>query len=236
LKVQRDDLLRVQLQKERLIAFVVHDLKNPVNAMDLHAQVLLRDAASSASTRDSAAQIRNEARALNRMILNLLDLSKGDEGKLFARRAEVGLEELVRGLFDELALSAHGRRVRLESVLGPNTLHADPDLFRRILTNLVENAIRHAPLDTSVTLTLSSVTGGVEVRVADRGAGVPAEMRHRVFDPFMQLGKSFDRHETRTGRGLGLAFCKLAAEAHGGRIWIEDGSPGAVFCVSVPND
>src|SRR5262249_56334444 len=83
LKHQRDDLLRLQLQKERLSAFLVHDLKNPVNSMDLHAQLLLRDQGLSARSRDSAAQIRSEARQLVRMILNLLDISKADEGKLF---------------------------------------------------------------------------------------------------------------------------------------------------------
>jgi two-component system sensor histidine kinase/response regulator len=73
LKRQRDDLLRLQLQKERLTAFVVHDLKNPVNSMDLHAQVLLREKGLPATARDSATQIRTEARQLTRMILNLLD-------------------------------------------------------------------------------------------------------------------------------------------------------------------
>src|SRR4029077_1186125 len=79
LKHQRDDLLRVQLQKERLTAFVVHDLKNPVSSMDLNAQLLLRERGLSENAVASATQIRTEARHLNRMILNLLDVSKGDE-------------------------------------------------------------------------------------------------------------------------------------------------------------
>jgi two-component system sensor histidine kinase/response regulator len=236
LKRQRDDLLRVQLQKERLMSFVVHDLKNPVNAMDLHAQVLLRDPESSLSTRESAAQIRNEAKHLNRMILNLLDLSKGDEGKLSARRSDVVLESLVKGLFEELELTARARRIHLESSLRARTVRVDADLFRRVLTNLVENAIRHAPVDTSVTLTTGSSEGGIDVRVADAGVGIPNDMKDRVFDPFVQIGKNANQPVAREGRGLGLAFCKLAIEAHGGSIWIEDGAPGAVFCVSIPNE
>jgi DNA-binding response OmpR family regulator len=82
LRRQRDDLFRLQLQKERLTAFVVHDLKNPVNAMDLQAQIVLRDKSVGASARESAAQIRTEARHLTRLILNLLDISKADEGQL----------------------------------------------------------------------------------------------------------------------------------------------------------
>jgi len=84
LKRQRDDLQRLQLQKERLTAFVVHDLKNPVNAMDLHAQVVLRDRDLPKSVHASVLQIRTQARQLHRMISNLLDLSKSDEGKLSA--------------------------------------------------------------------------------------------------------------------------------------------------------
>ncbi len=95
LKRQRDGMVRLQLQKERLMAFVVHDLKNPVNAMDLHAQLLTRDRTLGESARESAAQIRSTARQLNRMILNLLDISKADEGKLTAKRDDIDLRALV---------------------------------------------------------------------------------------------------------------------------------------------
>jgi signal transduction histidine kinase len=75
---------------------------------------------------------------------------------------------------------------------------------------------------------------GVEIRVADAGTGVPPELRARVFERFAQAD---DGHagRARTSRGLGLAFCKLAVEAHGGRIWIEDATPGAVFCFRIPH-
>src|SRR5262249_51158707 len=99
LKKQRDDLMRLQLQKGRLMAFVVHDLKNPVNAMDLHAQLLLRERGLPESAREAAAQIRTEARHLTRMILNLLDLSKADEGKLEPLRSIVALPALIAEVF-----------------------------------------------------------------------------------------------------------------------------------------
>jgi signal transduction histidine kinase len=234
LKHQRDQLLRVQLQKERLMSFVVHDLKNPVNSMDLHAQLLLRDPTLSGKSRESATQIRAEARQLARMILNLLDLSKGDEGKLSAKRAEIDAQALVSGVFNELGAAAQARRVSLESTFEAQKIRADEDLLRRTIANLVENAVRHAAADTSVTVGIATIDGSVEIRVVDRGPGVPAELRERVFDPFVQVeGK--DMQSTRTGRGLGLAFCKLAVEAHGGKIWVEDGSPGAIFCLRIPN-
>src|SRR5262245_28000602 len=150
LKKQRDDLMRLQLQKERLMAFVVHDLKNPVNAMDLHAQLLLREKGLPVPARQSASQIRSEARQLNRMILNLLDLSKADEGKLVPKRADVDLRALVVDVFGELEVSAEARKVQLEYALDVERAHVDEDLFRRTVANLVENAIRHAPQRTVV--------------------------------------------------------------------------------------
>ena len=77
-------------------------------------------------------------------------------------------------------------------------------------------------------------TSDVELRIADAGVGIPVEMRERVFDPFVQV-ESGERSRPRGSRGLGLAFCKSAVMAHGGRIWIEDAAPGAVFCVRLPH-
>jgi two-component system sensor histidine kinase/response regulator len=234
LKRQRDDLLRLQLQKERLTSFVVHDLKNPVSSIDLHAQVLLRQTGLPANARVSAGQIRAEARQLNRMILNLLDLAKADEGQLSPRRSDFDPRVLLDEVFAELEANARSRKVTVESVLETDRIHADEDLFRRILANLVENAIRYAPAGTSIRVTASGVVDGTELRVADEGSGIPPEMRDKIFEAFVQVDAG-ERLATRGGRGLGLTFCKVAVEAHGGRIWVEDGAPGAVFCVRLPH-
>ena len=233
LKHQRDDLLRLQLQKERLTAFLVHDLKNPVNSMDLHAQLLLRDPGLSLNAKNSAMHIRDEARKLARMIVNLLDLSKGDEGKLFANRSNVELGPLVAEVVSYLGANAEARKLRIETSIGIERIYADADLLRRLLANLIENALRHAPVGTAVTVSSRETEEASELRVADSGPGVPLELRERIFDPFVQVEGS-GRPETRAGRGLGLAFCRLAAVAHGGEIYVEDANPGAIFCVAIP--
>lgn len=234
LKRQRDDMLRLQLQKERLTAFVVHDLKNPVNTMDLHAQLLMRDKGLTPDARESVAQIRADARHLTRMILNLLDISKADEGQLSPKRVALDARALVGDVLSELAAMAEARGASLESAIEIDELYADDDLLRRVLINLAENALRYAPPETLVSISAARVAGAAELRVADRGPGVPPEMRDKVFEPFRQLEAS-DRLGHRTSRGLGLSFCKLAVEAHGGAIWIEDGNPGSVFCVRLPD-
>ena len=233
LKRQRNDLLRLQLQKERLTAFLVHDLKNPVNAMDLHAQLLLRDHELPSSMQGSVQQIRTQAQRLHRMILNLLDLSKSDEGKLAPRLARVDVRSLVDEILDELRPVAQPVEVVLESLVDAEPLRADPDLVRRTLINLVENSIRHAPPGSRVTVSSRADAQGMELRVSDEGPGIPPEMRERIFDAFVQID-AWSRGRTVGGRGLGLAFCKAAVESHDGTIWVEDGAPGAIFCVRLP--
>lgn len=232
---QRDDLMRLQLQKERLTAFVVHDLKNPVNSMDLHAQLLLRYRDLPPRAQKSVQHIRDEARSLLRMVLNLLDISKSEEGQMVPRHGEVDLEALTAEVLDALDIKAQAGGVKLERSVGVRALRADGDLLRRVIENLLENAIRHAPEGTPVRLTAVSHESAIEIRVADAGPGLAPELRDKVFERFVQI-ESSERVLTRTGRGLGLTFCKLAVEAHGGSIWVEDGNPGAVFCVRLPND
>lgn len=231
---QRDELVRVQLQRERLMAFLVHDLKNPVNTIDLHAQIILRDKTSTAAARASAAQIRDDARRLTRLIMNLLDIAKAEEGKLAASLVRTDVSALAREVLHDMetSASAKGVSVALQGEALEGSI--DPDLVRRILSNLLDNAIRHAPQGSVVTVTVAPKGASMVMRVADQGGGVPEGMRDKVFEPFLQVTEGKDA--SRGGRGLGLTFSKLAVEAHRGRIWVEDGAPGAVFCVEVPRD
>jgi signal transduction histidine kinase len=233
LKQQRDSLHRLQLQKERLMAFVVHDLKNPLHSMDLHAQVLQHDRGLSSDAQESVTQIRAGARKLGRMIMDLLDISKADEGQLQPKRETVDLHRVAQDVAGDLAIDARDREVTLAIQADLGVVHADVSLLRRVVANLVENAIRYAPSRTTVSITGTRSTGATELRIADKGRGIPADMRDKVFSPFVQI-ESVDGGDAHASRGLGLTFCRLVVAAHGGRIWIEDGTPGTVFCVSLP--
>ncbi|MFO0615428.1 MAG: hybrid sensor histidine kinase/response regulator [Polyangiaceae bacterium] len=224
---QRDDMMRLQLQKERLTAFIVHDLKNPVNAMDLGAQLILRDKQLPAALKPIAEKLRFEARQLTRMIVNLLDLSKADEGGLAPRRVRVDLAKVIGAVVTELEWTASARQITLTPLIEVAEAIVDEDMLARMLANLVENAIRHAPPASAIDVGAREVEGELEIRVRDRGPGVAEAMRDRVFDPFVQVEGA---PSSRSGRGLGLAFCKQVAASHGGRIWVEDASPGAAFC------
>ena len=230
---QRDDLMRLQLQKERLSAFVVHDLKNPVGTMDLCAQLLLQDPQLSPQARGLAETIREEARALVRLLLSLLDISKSEEGQLVPRRDRVDLPALVSEVSEALAVKARAAEVEIERSIDLTALEGDPDLLRRVLENLLENALRYAPKRSRVSVSATLEGDAAVIRVADQGSGIPEPMRQKIFDRFVQV-EAGDRRVERAGRGLGLTYCKVAVEAHGGRIWVEDGSPGAVFHVRLP--
>ncbi len=228
-KRQRDDLQRLQLQKDQLSEFLVHDLKNPVNSIELQAQRLLRDPAGTERTRSAADAIRTEARALLRMILNLLDLSRSDEGRLVPVPGELDLASHVADVIEELRIAAAGSALSVVTHIAlDRPLRADTDLIHRVLVNLVENALRHSPDGGTVTISAVTEPSGIVVRVADTGPGVPEPHRARVFERFESTGGA-------RNRGLGLAFCKIAVEAHGGRIWIEDAAPGAIFCLRLPS-
>ncbi len=228
IKRQRDDLQRLQLQKDQLSTFLIHDLKNPVNSIELQAQRLLRDPEASERSHSAATAIRTEARSLLRMILNLLDLSRGDEGRLVPARERLLVAEIASAVVEEFRIAAASANVTLMTEVPPDQcVHADPGLLERILANLVENALRHSPEGGTVRIRANHENDRIVIGIADTGTGVRAELRARVFERFESTGGA-------RNRGLGLAFCKLAVEAHGGAIWIEDAAPGAMFCLSFP--
>jgi signal transduction histidine kinase len=231
LKQQRDELQRLQLHKEQLSAFLVHDLKNPVNAIELQAQRVLRNPGADERSRDAAMKIHDESRALLRMITNLLDIGRADEGQLAPVRRPIDPSMLVASAIEELQASAAAAGVRLVAVVHASLIDADLDLMHRVLANLLENAIRHAPEGSDVRVLVERGDRCVIFQVSDIGAGVPEALRARVFERFVS-GREAGRT---TNRGLGLAFCKLAVEAQGGRIWVEDGQPGARFVIKIPD-
>ncbi len=231
---QRDDLMRLHLQKERLSAFVIHDLKNPLASMRLHADLLLRDSSVSGDAKESALAVREQCDRLQHLILNLLDLSKADEGRMGPVLSDVSIDEVFCSVVTSLAVQAQERGVRLEAhreEASPDGLRVDLDLFRRILDNLVENALRHSPKGSAVTLSAAGTPTHAEIRIVDQGAGIPPALLERIFDPFTQ-GET--KGASRSGRGLGLSFCKMAVLAHGGSIEAVPAARGAVFLVRLP--
>lgn len=233
-RAQRDELYRTQLQKDRLSSFVVHDLKGPITTIGLLASSAQRDASLSPRAQRSVRAIESEAGRLSRMVHNLLDIAKAEEGQLEPVLTEQPLLEIVEAAVEAVRFSAELKGVSVQSECDPGLrVRVDLDLFARVLANLVENAVRHTPAAGRVTVRGEALpNGGTRVLVADTGEGIAPGLRERIFERYVQLENT---QATRGGRGLGLAFAKLAMRAHGGDVCVVDGpESGACFSVSLP--
>jgi two-component system sensor histidine kinase/response regulator len=230
LQRQRDDLLRLSLQKERLSTFLVHDLKNPVFGIKLAGELLLVDAQGSPRSKEVGKRISQESSRLLRMIQNLLDISRADEEQLVPSCTEFEVGPLLGEVFSVLALQAQIRDIELRSKAEAR-LSADREMIRRLFENLLDNALHYAPRGSTVLVEAARRSHGLELFVRDAGPGVPLELRESIFERYVQAAPA----KGRTGQGLGLAFCKVVVETHGGKIWVEDGEPGTVFRIWLPD-
>lgn len=224
--------------KDDLTHMVVHDMKNPLTAVLGYADLMATETDSALSPRGQEwlRNIRVAGEQLLSMANNLLDITRLEEGKLALQHQPLSLEDLVRRSVAEVQHQAEQKAVRLIAEShGPIPLiQGDPDLLGRVITNLLSNAIRYSPKGEAVEVSQGVMDSGeVTVSVQDRGPGIPRPMHKRVFEKFAQVE---DREHRIPGTsGLGLAFCKMAVEAHGGRMGLEsEPDSGARFFFVLP--
>lgn len=224
--------LRTQLalarDKQELMDLIIHDLKSPLASIGPNAN-FIRETIDDEDARAAALDISEAAHRLQRMVLDVLDTSSGAGSGLKPRRSSVDVRELLAAVKTGI-----GARAVIELDLDDGlAVDGDSDLLHRVLDNLVENAIKYGG-DAPIRITARAVDDVVELAVRDLGRGIAPIDRLRVFASGHRLeGTSAD--SARTSRGLGLRFCALAVEAHGGRIWVEDNAPrGTAFCFTVP--
>ena len=231
---QRDELIRGRDLRRQLSTFVVHDLKSPLAiimaASDLVQRTLPKDSAPKLQL------VKRAATNMLRMVHNLLDIARSEDGRLSPRSAELD----VRRLVEDTVQSMRGLQGEWHAAIGIEThydlseprLSLDAQLLPRVLENLLDNALRYSPTDGCIRVELSRSGQTLSLVVHDQGPGITAEQRARMFDTYAGLE---DNNPGRVGHGLGLVFCRLALEAQGGRIWIEsDGENGAAFHASLP--
>jgi signal transduction histidine kinase len=170
---------------------------------------------------------------LKAMADTLLDVSRLEEGRMPVVRTPTNLAAMARETRDAMAKIETDRPIEVVAADDVTAL-CDAGLTRRVLENLVSNAIKHTPRAGKVRIRVASHDGGVLVAVEDEGPGVPAEAKPRIFEKFGAA--VVRRDQTYHSVGLGLAFCRLVAEAHGGSIAVSDATPrGSVFTVMLPS-
>jgi len=237
IREQRDALFQAQESRRELSAMIVHDLKNPLSAAAMNGQWLLDVAPLQGEHREAMFDLLQACGSMHRLVMDLLDVERSDSGKLVPNLSEVAPTELFERCIRELRARAREANHPITASVADDvpTIHADLELLVRTLGNLMENAMKYAPGGSDVRLE-SRRHGDSHVRflVRDRGPGIPPEKRSRIFEPYARLDRDSELH-ARESRGLGLAFCRRAIEAHGGRLWIEDDEPvGTAFCIELP--
>jgi signal transduction histidine kinase len=226
------ELLRVQTMKQQLSDMIVHDLQNPLAGIMAFLELLRAKGELTSSEREALDEALRRCNDLVNMILNVLQVSRGEEGKLDTLIEEIDVADLARQSADafQIVAALDGRMIGVEAASAVPAL-ADEKLLRRILYNLIRNALRHTPKGTRVLVRVEKTEpAGARVSVIDNGPGVPPQVQPLLFERF---GSAALRNAgLRVDSGLGLAFCKTAAEAIGAHLGIEsDGRHGTAFTI-----
>jgi len=235
-RIQVAELLQVQRQREQTLSLLIHDMKNPLSGVISNVEYL-RTAVSELPTIDPelpscAMDILQGSRRLYRMVQSLLDINQSEDGLLAVNLQRVDVRELL-----EAAHSTCRARLRdkdMQLVVScpeqPLDLLADHDMLVRLLANLLDNAITATSNGGTIELSAAEKAGMIELRVKDQGPSLPVSERARL-----QRESHTPLRNSRARRGLGLRACRVLAEAHGGKLSLEEHPPrGATVCVQLP--
>jgi signal transduction histidine kinase len=232
-----EELRRAHQLKDELMAFVIHDLNGPLTGILALTELLLLDDSVGEEVYGHLVDIRGLGQSLHVIVRNLLDLRMAEDGVLRPESDVLEVGPLIAEIHDTVRPRAllSGKTLKVEGLGRDLHVRADWDLLWRTLHNLLDNSIRYAPEGTAIRLRIDpGEEGTVRFRICDEGPGVPEHMRELIFEKYSRVER-VDRGRVRESRGLGLRFCRVATEAQGGRIWVEDGAPrGVCFCVELP--
>lgn len=250
--------------REKLTSLIIHDLNGPLSTLLFNLSVVLADPEGRLSSQEKSFLQRalQSGEQLAHMVRNLLDISRLEEGRFLIKREPFRMEELVRENLMEIEGQAAAKGIRLTADLPPDLprVEGDRELLGRILSNLLRNALDYTPSGGSITIAAKLRSGSgvrgqasqrgekvhgppptndephgdfIEIAVRDTGVGIPAAYQEKIFEKFAQI--DVNAVKGRRGTGLGLTFCKLAMEAHGGAIWVESQEgKGSTFVLILP--
>ncbi len=232
----------VQLRREQeltrlrgdFVASVSHELRTPLAQIRMFTETLLLGRVRSDQERHRSLEILDqEARRLSHLVDNLLHVARGERNHLQLHAEDTDLGLLVHQVIEGFAPLAGARRMTVAVRIADGVpARVDPGALRQILLNLLDNAVKYGPQGSTIQVSLERVPGSARILVEDRGPGVPAGSRDRVWERFARLDR--DIRSSVAGSGIGLAIVRELVVAQGGRCWVEDAGGGARFVVELP--
>jgi signal transduction histidine kinase len=227
--------LRSTLQtRDDLTHMIIHDLRAPLNLVSGYVDIL-EQMASAKLNPDEAECVTGAKRGaddMGEMITTLLDVGRLEAGEMPLGLQDHDLAEIVRKAADRFTSVLRDRTLRCEVPPEPVTVFCDADIVRRILENLIGNAVKFTKSDGTIRINVERAGAGVTISVSDNGEGIPRDQHEHIFEKFGQT-KSGRQHRHSTG--LGLAFCRLAVEAHQGKIGVHsEPGKGSTFWFTLP--
>ena len=236
IKQQYDNVQAMLRLREDMVNTIVHDLRNPLTSILLSTDILQSTRLSPEKQQKKVNQIANAGQKLQSLIDSLLIMAKLESGKMVLNYTEVDLCVLCMSAVGDFEAIAAQKNLTLMSDLPQpgGIVKVDAAIFRRVLDNLLSNAIKFSPSNSQVSLRAEYLeVGSARVQVADSGPGVPEDLRQSIFEKY-EIGTVMPEVSQ---IGLGLAFCKMAIEAHQGSITVEDNHPqGAIFTIFLPDN
>ena len=235
LQASYDKLRESERMRDSLVHMIVHDLRSPLTAISAYLELFGQAAKEKlgAETQEDVANALHATRNMIRMINGILDVSKMEAQMMKLDLRECDLVRVVGQSLDDLESLVGSRRLAFKPPAAPARVLADQEIISRIVQNFLANALRFTPADGEIHVGLVAEAEHVRVFVADTGPGIPPDFRESIFDKFFQIGGS--ALPTNRSTGLGLAFCKMAVEAHGGRIGVDSElGKGSNFWFTLP--
>jgi signal transduction histidine kinase len=234
LKERSLNLLELARFRDEMSALLIHDLKNPTSIIDLSLEFLREHPDfpnHDVQMVEALADARGATERIARIVSNMLDLVRLEAHRLVLHRAPARPADLLSAVAEGRAAIARRRTVHVELEVDPALqVNADVDLLTRVIENVVDNSLQHVPDGGHIVLRAEERGGAATMLIGNDGPPVPLELRESIFDKFTRA----DPGGARRNLGLGLYFCRLAMEAHGGRIWVSDRPLPAVFGLELP--
>jgi signal transduction histidine kinase len=221
--------------REDLIAMVYHDIRSPLSNIMSSLEVLttLSLCAQDATAQSMVEIAQRSADRIQRLIDSLLDIHRLEAGQTIGNRKLTALPTLVQEAIDVVLPMAKIKGLELSTRMAAHLppAHADGDMIRRVLINLLENAVKFTPEGGKIRVTVQPLGDMLVTSIKDTGPGIPRIEQERIFEKFTRLHTPNDIR----GTGLGLAYCRLAVQDHNGQIWVESApGKGSIFKFTLP--